>query len=161
MALIYSRYNLCVCVRGSFFLACWINTDKASTTTKYLSETWGCTFCWRLAEYHSLPVCICMSNNTVGRVWAVWMSISSCGDQVLAVDYRWLAGFWISSPWYPLNVFTPFEGMSVLKYLSPFMFNTTMFALKESFFFFLRMRWELHNSQHPSKREKVWEKSRA
>lgn len=49
--------------------------------------------------------------------------ICSCGDQVLAVDYRWLAGFWISFLWYPLNVFTAFEVMSVLKYLSPFMFN--------------------------------------
>lgn len=51
------------------------------------------------------------------------MLICRCGDRVLAVDYRWLAGFWISFLWFPLNVFTPFEVMSVLKYLSSFMFN--------------------------------------
>lgn len=58
-----------------------------------------------------------------GLVRLMWMLICSCGDPVLVVDYRWLAGFWISFLWYPLNVFTAFEVMSVLKYLRPFMFN--------------------------------------
>lgn len=70
------------------------------------------------------------------RVWAVRILICSCGDQVLAVDYRWLAGFWISFLWYPLNAFTPFEVMSVLKYLSPFMFSHECLRSRISFLFF-------------------------
>lgn len=81
-----------------------------------------------------------------GCVWMVWMLICSCGDQVLAVDYRWLAGFWISFLWYPLNVFTPFEVMSVLKYLSPFMFNHGCLRLRN--FFFRGRQWKQHNSIH-------------
>lgn len=112
---------------------------------------------------HSLPACICIFNR-VGRVWTVWMLMCSCGDQVLAVDYRWLAGFWISFLWYPLNAFTPFEVMSVLKYLSPFMFNhgclrsrilSFFFTPPFIFYFFIFFSEggdeSITNSQHPSK----------
>lgn len=47
------------------------------------------------------------------------MLICGCGYRVLAVDYRWLV-FGIFLLWYPLNVLTPFEAVSVLKISRPF-----------------------------------------
>jgi len=73
-------------------------------------------------------------------LWMVWMLICSCGDQVLAVDYRWLAGFWISFLWYPLNVFNAFEVVSVLKYLNPFMFNHGCLHWRNLFLSFFEMK---------------------
>lgn len=92
------------------------------------------------------------------------MLICSCGDQVLAVDYRWLAGFWISFLWYPLNAFTPFEVMSVLKYLSPFMFNHGCLRSRILFFFFFFRVGEGGDESITTVRihqraKKVWEKS--
>lgn len=94
----------------------------------------------------SLTSCVYLYSQP-GRVWLVWMLICSCGDQVLAVDYRWLAGFWISFLWYPLNVFTPFEVMSVLKYLNPFMFNHGCLRSRIFFFFFFYRGEEMKASQ--------------
>lgn len=100
----------------------------------------------------------------VFSVWLVCMLICSCGDQVLAVDYRWLAGFWISFLWYPLNAFTPFEVMSVLKYLSPFMFNHGCLRSRILFFFFFFRVGEGGDESITTVRihqraKKVWEKS--
>lgn len=145
MTLIYSRRNPCICVWICF--ACRINAN-----TRYQWEKLLYPYIL-LGEYKWLGVC-----NLCG--WCR-RSYALVGTEVLAMDYRWLAGFWISFLWYPLNVFIPFEVMSVLKYLSPFMYNhrclRSRILLSPPTLFF---RWKHQNSQHPSKCTKVWGKSR-
>lgn len=88
--------------------------------------------------------------------------------RVLAVDYRWLV-FGIFLLWYPLNVLTPFEAMSVLKISRPF-YVQPCWCLRSSFFPQLSVFYSFFggesedesnkNSQHPSNaRGEKWGKS--
>lgn len=74
---------------------------------------------YRSCEY-SWPHITCWSRYIQPeQVEPVCMLICGCGYRVLAVDYRWLV-FGIFLLWYPLNVLTPFEAVSVLKISRPF-----------------------------------------
>lgn len=125
--------------------------------SNYKTSTWGI-----LAAVHSVQQNI---NESLidceylyikpGHVWAQWIWLRTCGDPVLAADYRWLAGFWISFLRFPLNVFTPFEVMSTFKYLGPLMFNHGCLRSR-NLFFLPFLPWEggdkgIAASRRPSK----------